>query len=176
MTRDELFRTLRGYFNYAADGGDLNVVLGTMTDLYMEAMQTSHSEMLWTELYDSQKEVLDDLRTNPVYLSEIQVQTVESNFDGYKSFQRASFGKIRFVKNHDGNHATLDAPKKRLQFKNLHAIINPQNIWACSSVGRAFGSHPRGRGFESLQVHQKQSAAVAVLFAFWWNPIRRIGM
>ena len=24
---------------------------------------------------------------------------------------------------------------------------------ACSSVGRAFGSHPRGRGFESLQVH-----------------------
>ena len=28
-------------------------------------------------------------------------------------------------------------------------------IWACSSVGRAFGSHPRGREFESLQVHQK---------------------
>ncbi len=27
-------------------------------------------------------------------------------------------------------------------------------IRACSSVGRAFGSHPRGRGFESLQVHQ----------------------
>ena len=27
-------------------------------------------------------------------------------------------------------------------------------IWACSSVGRAFGSHPRGQGFESLQVHQ----------------------
>ena len=27
-------------------------------------------------------------------------------------------------------------------------------IWACSSAGRAFGSHPRGRGFESLQVHQ----------------------
>ena len=25
--------------------------------------------------------------------------------------------------------------------------------WACSSAGRAFGSHPRGRGFESLQVH-----------------------
>lgn len=25
--------------------------------------------------------------------------------------------------------------------------------WACSSVGRAFGSHPRGQGFESLQVH-----------------------
>ena len=25
---------------------------------------------------------------------------------------------------------------------------------ACSSAGRAFGSHPRGREFESLQVHQ----------------------
>ena len=27
---------------------------------------------------------------------------------------------------------------------------------ACSSAGRAFGSHPRGREFESLQVHQKK--------------------
>ena len=27
-------------------------------------------------------------------------------------------------------------------------------IRACSSAGRAFGSHPRGREFESLQVHQ----------------------
>ena len=24
------------------------------------------------------------------------------------------------------------------------------------SLGRAFGSHPRGRGFESLQVHQNK--------------------
>ena len=46
LTRDDLFKALRGYFNYAADGGDLNVVLGTMTDLYPEAMQTSKSEML----------------------------------------------------------------------------------------------------------------------------------
>ena len=29
-------------------------------------------------------------------------------------------------------------------------------IWACSSAGRAFGSHPRGRGFESLQVHHEK--------------------
>ena len=29
----------------------------------------------------------------------------------------------------------------------------PIVVWACSSAGRAFGSHPRGRGFESLQVH-----------------------
>ena len=27
-------------------------------------------------------------------------------------------------------------------------------LWAHSSAGRAFGSHPRGRGFESLWVHQ----------------------
>ncbi len=116
LTREDLFKALRGYFNYAADGGDLNVVLGTMTDLYLEAMQTSHSEMLWTQLYDSQKEVLDELRTNPVYLSEIQAQTVESNFDGYKNFQRASFGKIRFVKNYDGNHAT------RCEYKRKHHL------------------------------------------------------
>ncbi|MBR2414786.1 MAG: hypothetical protein IKB13_09820 [Clostridia bacterium] len=124
MTRDELFKALRGYFNYAADGGDLNVVLGTMTDLYMEAMQTSHSEMLWTELYDGQKEVLNDLRTNPVYLSEIQVQTVESNFDGYKNFQKASFGKIRFVKNHNGNHATLDSRWSELCDLS-HGLLDP---------------------------------------------------
>ena len=41
---------------------------------------------------------------------------------------------------------------------NNQAIGNREdkisNIWARSSVGRAFGSHPRGRGFESLQVHQ----------------------
>ena len=29
--------------------------------------------------------------------------------------------------------------------------------WARSSVGRAFGSHPRGQGFESLRVHQIKS-------------------
>ena len=29
-----------------------------------------------------------------------------------------------------------------------------KSIRACSSAGRAFGSHPRGREFESLQVHQ----------------------
>ena len=28
-------------------------------------------------------------------------------------------------------------------------------LWACSAAGSAFGSHPRGRGFESLQVHHK---------------------
>ena len=38
----------------------------------------------------------------------------------------------------------------------LFVVKTPQKaaIWAHSSAGRAFGSHPRGRGFESLQVHQ----------------------
>ena len=30
---------------------------------------------------------------------------------------------------------------------------NKKVLWACSSAGRAFGSHPKGREFESLQVH-----------------------
>ena len=29
-----------------------------------------------------------------------------------------------------------------------------KHIWARSSAGRAFGSHPRGRGFDPLRVHQ----------------------
>ena len=37
----------------------------------------------------------------------------------------------------------------------LFVVKTPQKaaIWAHSSAGRAFGSHPRGRGFESLWVH-----------------------
>ena len=31
-----------------------------------------------------------------------------------------------------------------------------KSIRACSSAGRAFGSHPRGREFESLQVHHTE--------------------
>ena len=37
--------------------------------------------------------------------------------------------------------------------------------WACSSVGRAFGSHPRGREFESLQVHHEKSSRKAAFFS-----------
>ena len=40
----------------------------------------------------------------------------------------------------------------------LFVVKTPQKaaIWAHSSAGRAFGSHPRGRGFESLQVHHEK--------------------
>ena len=33
-------------------------------------------------------------------------------------------------------------------------IVIKSTIWARSSAGRAFGSHPRGRGFDPLRVHQ----------------------
>ena len=41
----------------------------------------------------------------------------------------------------------------------LFVVKTPQKaaIWAHSSAGRAFGSHPRGRGFESLWVHQSRA-------------------
>ena len=32
-------------------------------------------------------------------------------------------------------------------------IVIKSTIWARSSAGRAFGSHPRGRGFDPLRVH-----------------------
>ena len=38
--------------------------------------------------------------------------------------------------------------------------------WARSSVGRAFGSHPRGQGFESLRVHQKEKSRQRLFFLF----------
>ena len=41
--------------------------------------------------------------------------------------------------------------------------------WACSAVGSAFGSHPRGRGFESLQVHQNKSTTYRVVLLFWYG-------
>ena len=34
-------------------------------------------------------------------------------------------------------------------------IVIKSTTWARSSAGRAFGSHPRGREFESLQVHHQ---------------------
>ena len=56
----------------------------------------------------------------------------------------------------------------------------------CEPVGRAFGSHPRGRGFESLRVHhvrasfislalifcQNQSALIPLLFLSKPHPLR----
>ena len=45
--------------------------------------------------------------------------------------------------------------KKREKFYKMWHVTHVLPIRAHSSVGRAFGSHPRGRGFESLRVHQK---------------------
>ena len=38
--------------------------------------------------------------------------------------------------------------------RKSYTICVVKNIWAYSSVGRAFGSHPKGRGFDSLRVHK----------------------
>ena len=35
-------------------------------------------------------------------------------------------------------------------------IVIKSTTWARSSAGRAFGSHPRGRGFDPLRVHHKK--------------------
>ena len=62
-----------------------------------------------------------------------------------------------------GAPAEAYSGKFGLDIFRIHAIIQgicenslqSMNMkWACSSAGRAFGSHPRGREFESLQVHQ----------------------
>ena len=44
-------------------------------------------------------------------------------------------------------------------------ITQPLQLYirACSSAGRAFGSHPRGRGFESLQVHQMDIGRTSII-------------
>lgn len=43
------------------------------------------------------------------------------------------------------------------------AICYNTLAWACSSAGRALGSHSRGQGFESPHVHQKRVEAAGVL-------------
>ena len=45
------------------------------------------------------------------------------------------------------------------------------HIRACSSAGRAFGSHPRGRGFESLQVHHKSTV---ILIELRWTFLSNV--
>ncbi len=44
-------------------------------------------------------------------------------------------------------------------------------MWGCSSAGRAFGSHPRGREFESLHLHQKSTGFDLSIF----YPLRKQG-
>ena len=44
------------------------------------------------------------------------------------------------------------------------AFVKMSFLWAYSSAGRAFGSHPRGRGFESLWVHQRQACCASLSF------------
>gem|GEM_PF-3025768 len=45
-------------------------------------------------------------------------------------------------------------------------LIFSVHFWGCSSVGRAFGSHPKGREFESLQLHKKNVLIALRLLVF----------
>ena len=61
--------------------------------------------------------------------------------------------------NEVGVQVSSVAPKKEANYLLLFLLLYsiPDDIIillrARSSVGRAFGSHPRGRGFKSLRVH-----------------------
>ena len=50
-------------------------------------------------------------------------------------------------------------------------IVVRSTIWARSSAGRAFGSHPRGRGFDPLRVHHISTMVLIrnhrVFFLYW---------
>ena len=54
----------------------------------------------------------------------------------------------------------LDKARARGYNSHAHGQNSIRIVWACSSAGRAFGSHPRGRGFESLRFHQQKSPFV----------------
>ena len=48
-------------------------------------------------------------------------------------------------------------------------LVSKKQFRARSSAGRAFGSHPRGRGFESLRIHQKSTGFDLSIF----YPLRK---
>ena len=46
---------------------------------------------------------------------------------------------------------------KKVLYKSEICVIITFALWGRSSAGRAFGSHPRGREFESLRLHHKST-------------------
>ena len=50
-------------------------------------------------------------------------------------------------------------------------LAQDQHLWGRSSAGRAFGSHPRGRGFESLRLHFFMPGSVLLpgIFQLFFN-------
>ena len=59
-------------------------------------------------------------------------------------------------------------------------IVIKSTTWARSSAGRAFGSHPRGRGFDPLRVHQIRTVILiqsvsGLRFLLFWQKRRVCG-
>ena len=84
------------------------------------------------------------------------------------STKNYSFGaKMRIIRRlpPNGSHPLRIPRNTRAQVKLAKSLAWPKE-WGpcCVAFGSAFGSHPRGRGFESLQVHQKEEHRFAVLF------------
>ena len=49
----------------------------------------------------------------------------------------------------------MTAGSRFLDIKKVDLVpFQRKSVWGCSSVGRARGSHSRGQGFESPQLHQ----------------------
>ena len=52
---------------------------------------------------------------------------------------------------------------KKVLYKSEICVIITFALWGRSSAGRAFGSHPRGREFESLRLHHKPTVILIEL-------------
>ena len=95
------------------------------------------------------------------------------------STKNYSFGaKMRIIRRlpPNGSHPLRIPRNTRAQVKLAKSLAWPKE-WGpcCVAFGRAFGSHPRGQGFESLQVHQKRARRTlhrsfiwSVVCSFWF--------
>ena len=86
------------------------------------------------------------------------------------STKNYSFGaKMRIIRRlpPNGSHPLRIPRNTRAQVKLAKSLAWPKE-WGpcCVAFGRAFGSHPRGREFESLQVHHV--AADGISFAAYF--------
>lgn len=62
-----------------------------------------------------------------------------------------------------GGHRSTHLAAARNQ--NLQDRHHRRMSWGRSSVGRAFGSHPRGQGFESLRLHSQRTERSTFTFS-----------
>ena len=73
-------------------------------------------------------------------------------------FAYANVGKFYFIFCRKTKYFTIFIENYFTLRSNISSKIR-----ACSSVGRAFGSQPKGRGFDSLQVHHIRTKVIIPL-------------